>query len=109
MSRAPNVQQPAWRERGVVEVTAAATITIPATDRITLCRIVGNTNISSITANEEDRGRVVILRFSGTPTVIQGSNLEMPANFVATAKDALMFGCFDGANWTMLGPGSANI
>jgi len=107
--RGPATHSPPWLERGVVEVTAAASITIPATGRVTVCRIVGNANIDTITATTHDSGRLVALRFSGTPTITLAGNLEMPAAIgPVTNKDSLLFACFNGVNWTLLSQ-SANV
>jgi phosphoribosylformimino-5-aminoimidazole carboxamide ribotide isomerase len=43
-------------------------------------------------------GAVVMLVFSGTPTVTDGSNLKLNGNFTASADDTLTLGCA-GANW----------
>src|SRR5207247_1111556 len=53
-------------------VTAATTTTLPACRR---ANITGNANITSITADYS--GRQVVLRFAGTPTVTDGSNLKL--------------------------------
>lgn len=58
----------------------------------------GNTGITSITAAARDNGRIIVLHFSGTPTITDGSNLIMAGNLVASADDTLTLVC-DGTNW----------
>lgn len=84
-------------------VVAAATITLAGP--MDVYEVTGNTNITAITASYP--GRVVTLIFRGTPTLTDGSNLKLPANFVATADDAYTLVC-DGTNWYARGPGAAN-
>lgn len=76
-------------------ITAAATIT-PLEGNYFVVN--GNTGINSITASARDKGRIIVLHFSGTPTITDGSNLIMAGNLVATADDTLTMVC-DGTNW----------
>ena len=82
-------------QRVGVSITAAATIT-PGEGGYFV--VTGNTGITSITATARDKGRIIILNFSGTPTITDGSNLKMAGNLVATADDTLTMVC-DGTNW----------
>lgn len=60
--------------------------------------ITGNNNITSIAAASSTDGRLVILRFEGTPTFTDGNNLKLAGNFVATADDTITLIC-DGTDW----------
>jgi hypothetical protein len=79
-----------------VAITAAATIT--PVQGSSYFVVNGNTGITSITATARDNGRIIVLRFSGTPTITDGSNLIMAGNLVASADDTLTMVC-DGTNW----------
>ena len=76
-------------------VASAATVTLPVTDG-QMITITGTTGITSITASWP--GRVVYLKFNGSLTVTDGSNLLLAGNFVATVDDILTLIC-DGTNW----------
>jgi len=77
-------------------IVAAATITLYESD-LRFYPISGNTNINTITPSWP--GRVVTLKFEGTPTISDGTgNLKLSSNFVATADDTLTLGC-DGTSW----------
>lgn len=76
-------------------VASAATLTLPQGVRVVT--ITGNTGITSIDAAGHD-GAVVMLVFSGAPTVTDGGNLKLNSNFTASADDTLTLGC-TGANW----------
>lgn len=77
-------------------VTAAATITLPKGDRRWVL-ITGNTNIDTITATGNE-DRIVTLKFSGTPTLGDASNLKLAGAFGASGDDTITLGC-DGTNW----------
>lgn len=79
----------------VVTVASAATIAIPAGQRVV--KISGTTSISTITATGHS-GAVVTLIFEGALTVNDGSNLRLAGNFATTADDTLTLAC-DGTNW----------
>ena len=60
--------------------------------------ITGATNITSIRASATlSEGRVITLRFNSTPTVVDGGNLVLAGNFVATANDTLTLKNMNGA------------
>lgn len=86
-------------------VASAATITLPQGQA--LVPISGTTNITSITAGDENAGRLVALKFAAGLTVVNGSNLKIGADFVATADDVLLL-CSDGINWYRAAAGAAN-
>lgn len=81
----------AW---GDGSVASAATITLP--DTATAVTVTGTTGITSVTI--APAGRVVVLLFTATLTVTDGSNLKLAGNFSATADDTLML-LSDGTNW----------
>lgn len=63
--------------------------------------VTGTADITSITANTEDAGRVIWLIFSGTAAttgVTDGSNLKMAGNFGYSPDDTMCLVC-DGTNW----------
>lgn len=82
-------------QRVGVSIIAAATIT-PGEGSYFV--VTGNTGVNSVTATARDKGRIIILNFSGTPTIADGSNLKLAGNLVATADDTLTLVC-DGTNW----------
>lgn len=82
-------------QRQGIDIAAAATIT-PGNGNFFV--VSGNTNITSVTAAARDKGRIIVLQFSGTPTFTDGSNLKLAGNLVATADDTISLVC-DGTNW----------
>jgi len=67
-------------------VTAAATINAPP--GLTYIPIDGNTNIDTINLGYD--GRIIVLRFSGTPTVSDmGGNCDLAGAFTASNLDTL--------------------
>lgn len=87
------------------DVVAAGTITVPGGNAVTLT---GNTNIDFITTTGWTSGSILILQFTGTPTVNNNTGgapggtasvlLSGSANFGATANDTLIL-YYDGGNW----------
>lgn len=78
-------------------ITAAATIQMPVDGNVFLVN--GNTNITNgITVRVWDKGRTVVLVFTGTPTVSDTGTSKLAAAFVASADDTLTLAC-DGTNW----------
>lgn len=75
-------------------VVAAAALTLPLPYEFV--EVTGNTNITSMTAIHS--GAIVTLKFTGTPTFTDGSNLKLAGNLVATADDTITLAC-DGTNW----------
>lgn len=80
-------------------VASAATLTLPATDQPVFV-VTGTTGITTITPSWRDR--IVTLRFNGSLTVTDGSNLVLAGNFTTTANDTLTLTC-DGTNWYEIG------
>lgn len=80
-------------------VASAATLTLPATDQPVFV-VTGTTGITTITPSWRDR--VVTLRFNGSLTVTDGSNLVLSGNFTTAANDTLTLTC-DGTNWYEIG------
>lgn len=81
------------------DIVAAATIT-PGNGN--LFQVTGNTNITAITANARDKGRIISLTFTGTPTISDGGNLKLNGAFTPGADDTVTMIC-DGTNWRELG------
>jgi hypothetical protein len=75
-------------------VASASTITLP--NYANVIEVSGTTAIIAITPSWE--GREVTLRFSGSLTVFDGSNLILAGDLAATANDTLTL-VSDGANW----------
>ncbi len=76
-------------------VVAASTITLPVGyDEV---EVTGNTGITTINTPIE-RHRVTLV-FAGTPTVTDGSNLNLAGNFTATAGSTLTLMGY-GGNWS---------
>lgn len=90
---------------GHISVVAAAALplTLDAGDVVTIS---GNTNITSIPATGF-AGRRITFVFTGTPTLTNGSNLKIGANFVATADDAIELAS-NGTNWYRAAVGAVN-
>jgi hypothetical protein len=80
----------------IVIVPSAATLSLPF-DGPPVYHVSGTTNITSITAINWN-GKTVTLVFQGALTVLDGSNLFLAGNFVATADDSITLTCI-GANW----------
>jgi hypothetical protein len=80
-------------------ITAASALTLPIGPNV--IAISGNTNITSVSAAGQV-GRMVTLKFAGTPTFTDGSNLKLAGNFVAAGTtndhDTITIVC-DGTNW----------
>ncbi|MFA5322338.1 MAG: hypothetical protein WC373_06650 [Smithella sp.] len=88
---------------GTTNVKHGADIASPAGGELTLgdgtyFDITGNNNITSIAAASSTNGRMVILRFEGTPTFTDGGNLKIAGNFVTSADDTITLIC-DGTDW----------
>jgi len=91
-----------WATSPVKSVAAAATLALPVPyqdGQIQGVVVTGNTNITT-GANDASQwtGKTVVLQFTGTPTVTDGGNLKLSANFVATADDTLTLWS-DGTNF----------
>lgn len=81
--------------RGALQtVTAAASLTLPA--QRPMVQVNGTTGITSITATWD--GDTVVLRFTNTVTVTDGSNLKLNGNLSAGGGTTLSLVC-DGTNW----------
>ena len=78
-----------------LSIASAATITLPANGNYFV--ITGTTNITSVTSSW--KGRVVTLRFSGTLTFTDGSNLYLSGNFVTAPHSTITIVSHDGAAW----------
>lgn len=66
----------------------------------TAIQVTGNTNITSITVHRAES--VLTLEFTGTPKVVNGSNLKLQGDFQASAGAILRLIC-DGTNWEEAG------
>lgn len=75
--------------------SVAGTITLPAG---TFIDVTGTNTITSITATNADIGRLVILKFTSTASLTDGSNLKLGGNFAGSADDTISLIC-DGTNW----------
>lgn len=84
-------------------VAAASSISLPYDSAVV--SISGSANITSINASGHQNTTKTLI-FLSTPTVVNGGNLKLGANFVATANDTLVLTC-DGTNWYKVS-GSAN-
>lgn len=84
-------------------ITAAASIS-PGNGN--LFTVDGNTGITAITTAARDKGRIICLRFSGSPTVTDGGNLKLNGSLNATATDTLTL-ISDGTNWYEIGRANA--
>ena len=87
------------------DVTAADPL--PVTQPDSTLFVAGNTNFGTISATY--KGHVIRLVFSGTPTVINGTNIRLngAVNFVASANDVLTLVC-NGTEWLQAAPASVN-
>ncbi len=74
-------------------VSAASTLVLPPCHN--LITVTGTTTIATIKASYD--GRLVVLTFADTVTVIKGSNLKLANNFTATPSDTLTLICQGGA------------
>jgi hypothetical protein len=85
----------------IQSVASAASVTLPTTGDV--FNITGTTNITSIVATGNS-GRAVFLKFAGTITVADGSNLilSLSSDFAAQANRTLSLVC-DGTNWYEIG------
>jgi hypothetical protein len=65
----------------------------------TMFQVAGNTNFDTVSNVAAYAGKIVTLKFTGTPTVADATgNLKLNGNFVATADDTLSL-LSDGAAW----------
>lgn len=82
-------------------LASGASITLPRGNYVL---ITGTAAITSINASALDKGRIVVLEFSGTAAttgLTDGSNLKLAGNFVYTPDDTVTLIC-DGTNWVEL-------
>lgn len=81
-------------------LASATALALPASSAcaggIEVFHVSGNTAITSITGGY--CGRHIKLIFDGTPTLTDGSNLQLAGNFVASAQDSWV-GTYDGTVW----------
>lgn len=84
-------------------VASVASIAVPVNgDSLT---VTGTTNITSIAAaGYHFPGRRMTLIFTGSLTVVSGSNLKLNGNYSATANTTLSL-IYDGTNWNETGRG----
>jgi hypothetical protein len=94
----PNGIQFAVSQIRSVASGATTTLPVPTGAAIENITITGNTGCTSLNDPVAWAGRMVALKFTGTPTWTDGGNLKLNGNFVSTADDMLTL-VSDGTSW----------
>jgi hypothetical protein len=87
-------------EKGILSTSVGTAVASAATISPTgnVFHVTGSSSVTSINGIGVRAGATVTLIFDGTATVVDGGNLKLAGNFVATAEDTLEL-VWDGSNW----------